>query len=67
MAGEDCKMGGGWVGGQKGLCGSCLIHVTSMHHIKSMRMFEGDVESPEHALVIQRGSLHGGLGGWKDE
>jgi hypothetical protein len=45
------------VGRQKGLCGSCLIRVTSMHYIKSIRMFEGDVTSPEQALVIQGGCL----------
>ncbi len=50
------------VGRQKGLCGSCLIHVTSMHYIKSIRMFDDDVTSPEHALVIQGGSL----GVWVD-
>jgi hypothetical protein len=37
--------------------------VTSMHCIKSRRMFEDDVTSPEHALVIQEGSL-GGSGWW---
>ncbi len=45
-AGDECKWGGGWcecVGGQKGLCGSCLIRVTRMHYIKSTRMFEDDV------------------------
>jgi surface protein len=30
-----------------------------MHHIKSIRMFEDDVTWPEHALVIQEGSLGG--------
>jgi hypothetical protein len=53
------------VGRQKGLCGSCLIRATSMHHIKSIRMFEDDVTWPEHALVMQGGSL-GGLGWWSD-
>ncbi len=28
---------------QKGLCRSFLIRVTSIHHIKSIRMFEDDV------------------------
>ncbi len=37
-----------------------MILVTSMHYIKSIRMFEDDVMGPEHALVIQGGSL----GGW---
>ena len=32
-----------------------------MHDMKSIRMFEDDVTSPEHALVIQGGSL-GGFG-----
>ncbi len=50
------------VGRQKGLCGSCLIRVTSMHYIKSIRMFEDDVTSPEQALVIQGGLL----GVWVD-
>ncbi len=45
------------VGRQKCLCGSCLIRLTSMHDMKSIRMFEDDVTSPEHALVIQGGSL----------
>jgi hypothetical protein len=36
-----------------------------MHYIKSIRMFEDDVTYPEHALVIQGGSL-GGLGWWSD-
>ena len=74
-----CKLGvfigGGWmevwwwwykcecVGRQKGLCGSSLICVTSMHSIKSIRMFDDIVTWPEHALVIQGGSL-GGLGWW---
>jgi hypothetical protein len=31
------------VGRQKGLCGSCLMRVTSMHFIKSMRLFEDGV------------------------
>ena len=35
--------------------------VTGMHDIKSKRMFENDVTSPEHAVVIHGGSL-GGLG-----
>ncbi len=35
------------VGRQKGLCENCLIRVTSMHYIKSIRMFEVDVTSPE--------------------
>ncbi len=71
LAGKECKLGGGgwceceWVGRQKGLCGSCLIRVTSMHCIKSIRMFEDDGTSPEHAIVIQGGSL-GGLGWWSD-
>jgi hypothetical protein len=47
------------------LCENCLIRVTSMHYIKSIRMFEGGVMSSEHALVIQGGSL-GGLGWWSD-
>ncbi len=44
--GGECKLGGdGWctcecVGRQKGVCGSCLIRVSSMHYIKSIRMFE---------------------------
>ncbi len=46
------------------LCGSCLICLTSMHDMKSIRMFEETVTSPEHALVIQGGSLGGvGVGG----
>jgi hypothetical protein len=28
---------------QKGLCGSCLIRVTSMHDTKSIRIIEDDV------------------------
>ncbi len=47
----------GGVGGQKDLCGSRLIRVTSMHYIESIRMFGDAVTSPEHALVIQGGSL----------
>jgi hypothetical protein len=43
--------------------GSCLIRVTRMHNIKSIRMFEDDMTGPEHALVIQGGSL-GVLGWW---
>ena len=44
-AGDEYKLGGGWckcecVRRQKGLCGSCLIRVTRMHCIKSIRMFE---------------------------
>jgi hypothetical protein len=40
--------GGGWckwecVGRQKDLFGSCLVRVTSMHDITSIRMFEDDV------------------------
>jgi hypothetical protein len=31
------------VGRQKGLYGSCLIRVTSMHNYKSIRIFEDDV------------------------
>jgi hypothetical protein len=31
------------VGRQRGLCGSCLIRVTSVHYIKSIRMFEDHV------------------------
>ncbi len=46
LAGDKCKLsGGGWckcecVGRQKGLCGSCLIRVTSIRYSKSVRMFE---------------------------
>jgi hypothetical protein len=49
LAGDECKFcGGGWckcecVGRQKGLCGSSLIRVTSMHYVKSIRIFEDDV------------------------
>jgi hypothetical protein len=48
--GNECKLGG-WpkcecVWRQKGLCGSSLIRVTSMHYIKSTRMFEDEVTSP---------------------
>ncbi len=48
LAGDACKLGGDWcksecVGRQKGLCGSCLIRVTSMHYMKSIRMFGDDV------------------------
>ena len=69
--GNECKFcGGGWckcecVGRQKGLCGSCLIRIASMHYIKSICMFEDDVASPEHAFVIQ-GVLIEGLGWWSD-
>jgi hypothetical protein len=45
------------------MCGSCPDGVTSMHYIKSIRMFEDDATSPEHARVIQGGSLRG-LGWW---
>jgi hypothetical protein len=31
------------LGDEKGLCGSCLIRVTSMHDIKSIHLFEDDV------------------------
>ena len=41
------------------------ICVTSMHYIKSIRMFEDDVTSPEEFVVIEGGSL-GGLGWWSD-
>ena len=52
------------VGRQKCLCESCLIRLTSMHDTKSIRMFEDDFTSSEHALVIQGGSLGGvGVGG----
>ncbi len=47
------------------MCGSCLIRVTSMHYTKSIRIFVDDVTSPEHALVIQGGSLWC-LGWWVD-
>jgi hypothetical protein len=69
LAGEECKLDGGgrWkcecVGRQKGLCGSCLIRVTSMHYMKSIRMFEDDITWPEHALVMQGGSLGGLVSG----
>ena len=39
--------------------------VTGMHDIKSIRMFEDDVTSPGHALVIQ-GNAVGSLGWWRD-
>ena len=42
-----------------------LIRVTSMRYIKSIRMFEDDVTSPEEFVVIEGGSL-GGLGWWSD-
>jgi hypothetical protein len=54
LAGDECKLGGGgWckcVGRQNDLYGRCLIRVTSMHYIKSIRIFEDDITSPEHAL-----------------
>jgi hypothetical protein len=71
IGGKECKFcGGGWckcecVGRQKGLCESCLIRVTSMHYIKSIRMFEDDVTWSKHALVNQGGSLWG-LCWWRD-
>jgi hypothetical protein len=48
LEGDERKLGGGGgvcckcecVGRQKGLCGSSLIRVTSMHSIKLVRMFE---------------------------
>ncbi len=49
LAEDECKFCGGgrckWdgVGRQNGLCGSCLIRVTNMHNIKSIRIFEDDV------------------------
>ena len=50
--------------------GVMLIRVTSMRyiksiHIKSIRMFEDDVMSPEEFVVFEGGSL-GGLGWWSD-
>ncbi len=50
---------------RKRVCGSCLIRVISMDYIKSIRMFEDDVTSLEHSLVIQGGSLWS-LGWWSD-
>ncbi len=47
------------LGDRSVLCGSCLNRLTSMHDMKSIRMFEDDVTPPEHALVIQGGSLGG--------
>ena len=42
-----------------------LWDFTSMHYIKSIRMFEVVVTSPEHALAIQGGSVGGfGLVEW---
>jgi hypothetical protein len=57
---DECKFcGGNWCKcervGRQGFCGSCLIHVASMHYTKSIRMFEDDVMSPEHALAIRGG------------
>ncbi len=49
--GNECKFCGGvWykcecIGRQKGLCESCLIRVTSVRDIKSIRMFEDMVTS----------------------
>ena len=45
--------------------GVMLIRVTSMRYIKSIRMFEDDVTSPEEFVVIEGGSLWG-LGWWSD-
>ncbi len=65
VGGDECKLvvvvgeSASALGDRMFLCGSCLIRVTSMHCIKSVRMFEDDVTWP--ALVIQGGSL-GGLG-----
>jgi hypothetical protein len=47
LVGDACTLYDGLrkcecVGRQKGLCGSCLIRVTSMHCIKSIRTFEDD-------------------------
>jgi hypothetical protein len=53
------------IGRQNGFCGNCLIRVASRHYIKSIRMFEDDVTSPGHALVIQ-GNAVGSLGWWRD-
>jgi hypothetical protein len=40
-----CEQAGWFVGGgnECKFCGSCQIRVTSMHYIKSIRMFEDDV------------------------
>jgi hypothetical protein len=48
LVGNECKLGGGglkceYVGRQKGLRGRCLLRVTSMHYIKSIRICEDDV------------------------
>jgi hypothetical protein len=48
LAGVNKLSDDGWgkcecFGRHKGLCGCCLIRVTSMHYIKSIRMFEDDV------------------------
>ena len=59
-----CMLGGSLVGEMNvsfvvvvecvgGLCGSCLIRVTSMHYIKSIRMFQNEVTSPEYAILIR--------------
>ena len=71
---NECTFFGWWWLGAKvrvrwetdGVCGGrCVIRVTSMRYIKSIRMFEDDVTSPEEFVVIEGGSL-GGLGWWSD-
>jgi hypothetical protein len=47
-----------WVAG-----GGCLIRVASMHYMNSIPMFEDDVTWPDHAIVIQGGSLGVWVGG----
>jgi hypothetical protein len=46
VGGDEWKLGGGGASasalGDRRVCGSCLIRVTSMHYIKSIRMFEDD-------------------------
>jgi hypothetical protein len=62
LAGDEYKLCE-CVGRQRGLCGRCLIRVTSMHYIKSLHMFKDDLSSPEHAIVTQGGSLGDWVGG----
>jgi hypothetical protein len=57
-----CKLGGS-LAGKMNVSWVVVVCNTNMHYIKSIRMFEDDVTLPEHAFVIQRGSIRVWVGG----
>ncbi len=61
LAGDVCKFCGESASALRSrrVCDGGLIRGTTIHYIKSIRMFEEDEMLPEHTIVLQGRSLGG--------